>query len=384
MVLSNEKLETELNAKKSVYLLNILREYSSLIVHALNIDLEENSLNGKNLNGEISNNGEEDKLFFKTFEKAIESKLISIDLISSISEYFIKGMRIKTSSLILSITKLKKVWIYFEDNESQPEEEDYESWEDCESESEMDNNNNSTKPAAEFDIEMDSNNQLTSQNSNKLIENSDISELKSLIQANKLMSLLIKTICKDDENSFQETERIAHICNSIKLIRTEAAKAYSLLVENFYLSGSQNSTIATETKSDIELDHLLSLLNLLSTKPVESFTSVNEDESSNSNEETEALLAKLLDLIYDLFTYFNELSVFEFSLEQRMQVVELIKQILFKYKVDVPELCIQMARIVGLMAIKLRNNYMNEAKPIIAVNEVPYYTKYLFILIVNN
>jgi hypothetical protein len=228
----------------------------------------------------------------------------------------------------------------------------------------MDNNNNNTKPASGIDVEMDSNNHLTAQNLNKFIENSEISELKNVIQSNKLMSLLIKTICKDDEDSFQETERIVHISNSIKLIRTEAAKAYSLLVENFYLSGSLNSSVTSESKNDIEYDHLLSLLNLLSTKPIESFISENE---SDSNRENEALLEKLLDLIYDLFTYFNELSVFEFSLDDRMKVVELIKQILFKFKVDLPELCIQMARIVGLVAIKLRNNYMNEAKAIIAV-----------------
>jgi hypothetical protein len=106
LILSNEKLETEPNAKKSTFLLNIIREYSNLIVYALNIDLEEKKLNNGNANGEIPENSEEDKSFFKKFEKAIESKLISIDLLSSVSEYFIKGMQRKKLQIKFNNLKL--------------------------------------------------------------------------------------------------------------------------------------------------------------------------------------------------------------------------------------------------------------------------------------
>jgi hypothetical protein len=228
-----------------------------------------------------------------------------------------------------------------------------------------------------MDIEMDHPNQTTQHSTIKCLDDSEISEFKNLLQSHKLMSLLAKTICNDDENSFQETEKIAHICSSIKLIRTEAAKAYSLLVENFYFSDTQNGSVLAEAKSDIELSHLISLLNLLATRPIECFlddgsqgeTNGDSKNGGGGEDETETLLEKLLDLIFDLFTYFNELSVAEFTLTQRMAIVELIKQILFKYKVDLPELCIQMARIVGLMAIRLRNNNIIEGKPIIYVIE---------------
>ena len=77
---------------------------------------------------------------------------------------------------------------------------------------------------------------------------------------------------------------------------------------------------------------------------------------------------KLLDLIFDLFTFFNQSSnEQDFNLDCKMKVIELIKQILFKYKIDSIELCIKLGRIVGLIAIKLRNTNLNETKPIISM-----------------
>ena len=240
------------------------------------------------------------------------------------------------------------------DDENLMNEEDYENWEDCESENEMDGNNN--KKTAN-DIEMD----LTAQDTHlmsKSFDDSEVFQLKRLVEQHKLMSLLVKTICRDNENSFQETDKIAHICNSIRFIRTEAAKCYSLLIENFYLNCQLSG--AEFQVSDIEVEHLFGLLNVYASKPIEDLT------EEPSGEESEALLeTRLLDLIHDIFMFFNESQ--QFSLENRNKTIELIKQILFKYKLDVIELCIRMARIIGLMAIKLRNSNVSEGKSTIAV-----------------
>lgn len=125
---------------------------------------------------------DDDKCFLKTFEKAIESKLISVDLISTICEYFCKDM-----------------------SETQAEDEDYESWEDN-SDSEIDKNNNDK---ATMDIEMDNNHEINPSKSciKSSVDNQEIGQLKHLVEQHNLMGLLVKTICKDDEKSFQEAEK---------------------------------------------------------------------------------------------------------------------------------------------------------------------------------
>jgi hypothetical protein len=108
LILSNRKFETELNRKKSVYLLNILQEFSNLLVDSLKIDLEEDKNPSSKNNNDSSNMSDEDseaKSYFKSFEKAIESKLVSIDLLYSISEYFMKGKLRVLFSNINSCTK---------------------------------------------------------------------------------------------------------------------------------------------------------------------------------------------------------------------------------------------------------------------------------------
>lgn len=87
LIVSSSKFESELKLNKSVYLLNILREYSILMSQALNFDLEETKKPAEN----DESSSENEKSYFRTFEKAIESKLVSIDLISSICEYFSPG-----------------------------------------------------------------------------------------------------------------------------------------------------------------------------------------------------------------------------------------------------------------------------------------------------
>jgi hypothetical protein len=184
------------------------------------------------------------------------------------------------------------------------------------------------------------------------VDNSDITRVKSLIDQHNLLDLLLKAICKDDENSFQQSDKIAHIYDSIKLIRGEAAKTYTLIVETFYLN-NQNQT------GTINLNHLFELLNLIATKSVEDFGNDNKNDAEN-------LLHKLLDIVFALFTGFNN-DQLTFNIENKMKLVDLVKHILFKYKFDLIELSIKLARILGLLAIKLRNTQLNEGKQVISV-----------------
>jgi hypothetical protein len=98
---------------------------------------------------------------------------------------------------------------------------------------------------------------------------------------------------------------------------------------------------------------------LIATKSVEDFGNDNKNDAEN-------LLHKLLDIVFALFTGFNN-DQLTFNIENKMKLVDLVKHILFKYKFDLIELSIKLARILGLLAIKLRNTQLNEGKQVISV-----------------
>ena len=206
-----------------------------------------------------------------------------------------------------------------------------------------------------MDVEMDD----EKSSSSKLADDSSLKDLLKLINEHKLLSLLVKTIVKDDENSFQETDRIEHVYNSVKLIRHEALKVYLELVETFHLTKSSSTSLDPSL-----VDHLVAFMNLIVSKSAQDLEMLFGD--GNDAKKDECVL-KLVELVYDLFVYFNDSAEFSFSLEQQTQMVDLIKQALLKYRLAIAELSFRLARILGLIAIRVRNTNLQLGAPLIKV-----------------
>ncbi len=138
------------------------------------------------------------------------------------------------------------------------------------------------------------------------------------------MQLLVKTIVVDDENIYQETDRIEHIFNSVNLLRLESLDVYLLLVDK---------------TDDLNVNNLLDLLKFVVVKP--------KDNLSHD------LIEKLVNVVHEIYVYFNSKSSIE--KEFKLEVIELIKTILLKYQTENCELCVKLGRVLALMAIKERN-----------------------------
>ncbi|CAF0707124.1 unnamed protein product [Brachionus calyciflorus] len=317
-ILNFSKNQTE---NKTAYFLNLLRDFGPMIQFSLDLNLNQN-LNQetenlfKNTNSDADN---ETKTVIKSLEKSSESKILSLDILSTILNHFIQ------------------------DNS---EEEEYESWDEC-SDDGMDDNNN---VKSEMDVEIDKTNQ------NDQVETQHISELKEIVKSLRLMDLLVKTISKDNENILQENDRIEHIYNSVKLIRNEALKTYLLLIETFYLNKKLENL---ELHSDIDISSLFTLLELLGTKSVEDLEMILLP-SSNKKDES---IVKFVEIIYDLFVYFNQSNVLTY--EHKVSIVNLIKDILLKFKFDIIELSVRLARILGLISIKERDSNLSAGKDLL-------------------
>lgn len=188
-----------------------------------------------------------------------------------------------------------------------------------------------------------------------------VADLIASLNSFQILSLLVKTIHNDDENSYQEANRIEHVYNSIKLIRNESLRVYLQLVENFYV---KNTTTLVDNQL---MDHLRVFMNLIAHKSVEDlelFEAANESGSGGKNES----VIKLAELVYDLYVYFDSSKSFSLSIDQASSLVSLIKTILFKFRISIVELCVRMARILGLVGIRLRNHNLDEnGKPVIKV-----------------
>lgn len=319
--------KTEITLNKSEFLLKIFRDYANLIQYSLNLNLNESNIKNGNrpiqeLMGDIEcqNNDEESdedtKAIIKSLEQSIESKILSIDLVTTISSYFMN------------------------EEVSQATEEDYESWDD----DDMDDNNNNQ---CEADME------LTETHGSKVIDPVYVTELKQIVSDFNLMSLLVKTIGNDDENILQETDRIEHIYNSVKLIRNEALKTYLLIIENFYLNNSKDS-------NTIDVENLFNLLNLLAKKSAQDLEFLLGSEKKNES------ILKFVEVIYDLFVYFNNNSVL--THEHKLTIVNLVKDILLKFKTNVVDLCVRLARIIGLIAIKERDLNMKNGADLLQIS----------------
>lgn len=279
---------------------------------------------------------EDTKNLIKSLEYCLEAKLISIDFVSSIFNYFIK-------------------------DEESNEEDEYESWDEGDEVEEVDGNNN-----IEMDVEMDKEKLAITnlQDSPK-----DLNDLKQITVDLNLMGLLVKTISQDDENIFQESDRIEHIYNSVKLIRNEALKTYLLIIESFYLNKSNSDLNANNNQIDIE--NLFVLLNLLIQKSPEDleFLLASGSVETKRNES----IIKFIEIIYDLFIYFNDSKRNLLSLEHKMVLLNLIKDILLKFKVEIVDLCVRLGKIVSLIAIKERDTNLIEGKEVVQVRYFKIY-----------
>lgn len=104
MVIPSDKLESSLSMRKSEFILKILYDYGVFIEHSLNISLNDDDKKPaskpapkpanpeENQEGlETENESPEAKSLMKLTENSIECKLLSLELIKTLTNYFIKG-----------------------------------------------------------------------------------------------------------------------------------------------------------------------------------------------------------------------------------------------------------------------------------------------------
>ena len=208
----------------------------------------------------------------------------------------------------------------------------------------------------ESDDEMDESNgmEVEAAQTNPIEINSDIAQLKMFIQNLSLLKLLVKTVTKDNENIFQEIEKIDHISNSINLIRLESLNLYLIIAQNFYANPEPAGFEV------IEVSHMLDIMQLVLDKPVEDLVLKSTNEINKYD-----LIDKLACAAHEIYTYFN---VRDLNSEAKCKIVDLIKQVLLKFKLDHAGLCIKLARVLTLMAIKERNTNLADGHLIIEVN----------------
>ena len=108
------------------------------------------------------------------------------------------------------------IWIV--ENDSNESEEEI--WEDCDSDEEM------TESNGKMEVE-------TEETNASLEETSNEKKFKHLVKKQNLFELLVRAIKFDNENVYQDANKIEHIYESIKFIKTEACDAYSLIFKMF-------------------------------------------------------------------------------------------------------------------------------------------------------
>lgn len=190
----------------------------------------------------------------------------------------------------------------------------------------------------EISNEMDmDNNKIEEENSSAFVSNQNFP-----FNPNSLLNAFISTILNDDENFLQQTNKIEHIYNSINLIKSEAAQACMLITQLI-----QNNNLG----NTISMLHLIELLKYLLSKPIEDCR--------------EELIEKLAELCFSLFLYLNNNQALE--LNSKVELINLIKDVLFKFKIDQFELCIVLSKILTLIAIKERNTNLIDGQFIIDV-----------------
>jgi hypothetical protein len=327
-VLSHPKFETQQNVEKGEFLLNIMESYSSFIESSLSVCLDDNRTkndvnNNENDEALVESDENDDKKKFKSFEESIECKLLALEIVKSISGFFSKEIESN------------------EDNESEEE-----IWEDCDSDEEM------VESSGRMDIEMEET------NTNNDVESNSDKKLINIIKKQNLFELLIKTIKLDNENVYQDANRIEHIYESIKFIKMEACSAYSLL---FKISSKKDHI--EELNIEKDLVDLLDYIN----------KTFNEEDYTQEEQKVDSKVTlKYVELIYDL--YMSLSSGNKLSMEAKIKILALCKDIVYKYKGFNIDVTARLVKIFGSIAIKERDTNLNEGLPII---QVFYMTKIL-------
>jgi hypothetical protein len=203
-----------------------------------------------------------------------------------------------------------------------------------------------TEPSGRMDIEMEETNI-----NNDVESNSDI-KLMNIIKKQNLFELLIKTIKLDNENVYQDANRIEHIYESIKFIKMEACSAYSLLFKIF----SSKKDHIEELNIEKSLVDLLDYIN----------KTFNEEDYTQEEARVDSKVTlKYVELIYDL--YMNLSSRNKLTMETKIKILALCKDIVYKYKGFNIDVTARLVKIFGSIAIKERDTNLNEGLPIIQV-----------------
>jgi hypothetical protein len=301
-----------------------MENYGSLIESALSVCLDDKTIDDNNNNNEKSDltADEDDKKVMKAFEESIECKILSLEIVKSISNYFCI------------------------DNE---ETEEDEVWENCDSDSETNETN------GKMDIEMSDTTTTTTTTTHNLVEsnddNLDPTQLKTLIKKFNFFHLFITTIKCDNENVYQEStssaaNRIEHLYKSIKFIKMEAVEVFALL---FKLT-------AQEVESVVIVDLLDCLSNSFS----------QEDSKGDAK-----FSLNLVELVYDLFQILQQQQHVtpegSLSLDRKNRILTLCKDVIYKYKGFNIDVTARLVKIMGLIAIRERDLNLNEGSQIIQV-----------------
>jgi hypothetical protein len=239
------------------------------------------------------------------------------------------------------------------------EYESDEEWEECDSDNDENNNNNQNliendSTNCEMDVEKQESFDKNFEEKAEYIE-----KLKSLIRNRNLVESLLKMA----EIGYEKIDHIDHIYNSLKLIQYEALDCYLYILHGVYLIDKP-----LNYDDCIKVEHMLKLLKYVALRPVEDFAADSNKQSSFEH------LLKIVDLIHELFVYFNGCGVKAdaqqtntISIAHKLEIVNIIREIFIKYKTTLADLCIKLSRVLALMSIKERDAGFNMQKEIIQV-----------------
>ena len=188
------------------------------------------------------------------------------------------------------------------------------------------------------------------------IDQKDMSDFKNIVKKLKLMDLLVKTLGNDNENLYQDANRIEHIYESIKFIKLESISVYSLLLKTFFFKKPAGDNTSN---NEIDPEHLIILLDYIrSSFKEEDFT---ESDTTNSDK----LSLRIVELAYDL--YINFATENKLTMDQKKNILTLNKDIIYKYKGFNIDLTARLTKILSLIAVKERDSNLLEGKLVIQV-----------------
>lgn len=208
--------------------------------------------------------------------------------------------------------------------------------------------------------------QQAASRANIKIAPTDLDTLRRLISHdNKFMHALMNSICNDNECVFQDNDRdrINHIYESVKLIRNEALQSF---IQAYQLIKTNNQM------STIDLNWLIEFLRLMANKSQVDLSMTSSSDENNNEEDNNdnEILTKICQISHDIYVDVSDANESQLTLDKLDLIVNLIKDIFFKYKTSSVELCIRLGRIITLLAIRLRDKTdLNETAALLQVSE---------------